>query len=120
MLDSYNNNGGAVVVMQWTSDYIKMWLFPKNKPIPASLQNINTMPDVCEFGLPDAAFYGCNFNEYFSEQQLVFTNTFCGDYAGASGVYPQGTSQCPNSCSTQVQDNPSSYSTSYVLSRSLA
>ena len=80
LMDNFNSIGGGIQVMQWTSDYIKMWFFPRNKPIPASLQTTTTMPDVCQFGRPDAVFNGCSFNQYFAQHSIVFSNTFCGDW----------------------------------------
>jgi hypothetical protein len=78
-MDSFNANGGGMYVTQWTSTYINIWFFPRNN-IPQSIQSPSTTPDVCQFGRPDASFTGCNFDKYFANQQLVITNTFCGDW----------------------------------------
>jgi hypothetical protein len=109
MMNDFNSASGGVHVMQWTDNGIRMWLFNRNN-IPPSIQNKNTMPNVCEFGTPDAYFTGCNFNSNFASNHLVFTNTFCGDWAGASGVFP--TAQCGNDCPTYVANNPTAYAQS--------
>jgi hypothetical protein len=79
--DNFNDVGGGVIVMQWTSNNIKVWSFQRDN-IPASLQSASATPNICEFGRPDATFTGngCNFDSNFAQQQLVFTNTFCGDW----------------------------------------
>jgi hypothetical protein len=79
LMNAFNQIGGGVQVMQWTNNNIKMWFFERGN-IPGSLTNTATMPDVCEFGQPDAVFNGCDFPEYFAEHSIVFSNTFCGDY----------------------------------------
>jgi hypothetical protein len=117
--DNFNSIGGGVIVMQWTSTHINMWNFPRNN-IPPSLQSTTTMPNKCEFGRPDATFYGCNWNTWMKSHQIVFTNTFCGDFAGADGVYPAGTAACPSSCTDQVGNNPSDYADSYWQVNSLS
>jgi hypothetical protein len=79
--DGFNNIGGGVIAMQWTSAYIKIWFFPRNN-IPSSLQSASSSPDICQFGRPDATYQGdgCSFDSNFAQQQIVFTNTFCGDW----------------------------------------
>lgn len=79
--DGFNARGGGVVVMQWTSAAIKVWNFARNN-IPPSLQSASSSPNICEFGRPDALFVGngCDFDANFASQQLMFTNTFCGDW----------------------------------------
>jgi hypothetical protein len=79
LMNAFNQIGGGVQVMQWTDNNIKMWFFERGN-LPGSLTNTATMPDVCQFGRPDAVFNGCDFPEYFADHSIVFTNTFCGDY----------------------------------------
>ncbi|KAF2669788.1 hypothetical protein BT63DRAFT_453973 [Microthyrium microscopicum] len=110
--DNFNSYGGGVQVMQWTSDYIKMWFFERNN-IPASLKAGSTVePNICEFGRPDATFNGCNFDTNFSAHQIIIDQTFCGDFAAQTDVYAQNSAQCPQDCVTMVQNNPSNYASS--------
>jgi hypothetical protein len=78
-MNNFNNVGGGVVVTQWTTNNIKIWIFARNN-IPPSIVDPNSEPNVCEFGRPDATFAGCNFAQDMTNQQLVITNTFCGDW----------------------------------------
>ena len=88
--DAFNSNGGGIYAMEWDSDAIKMWFFPRGSAIPASLST--SEPDTSEFGIPAANFKGdCNIDQRFKDQRFIFTNTFCGDWAG--NVYAQ--SECP-------------------------
>lgn len=76
----FNANGGGVYAMEWTSDFIKMWFFPRGK-IPASITA--DKPDTKEFGTPTANFQGgCKFDERFINHHFIFDTTFCGDWAG--------------------------------------
>jgi hypothetical protein len=85
----FNAIGGGVYAMQWTSDFIKVWFFPRPE-IPADI--INRAPDPSGWGLPAADLIGTgdNIDEHFVDHAIVFDNTFCGDYAGAPGVWNTG------------------------------
>ena len=77
---TFNNEGGGVYAMEWTSQYIRTWFF-KRASVPASI--INGRPDPSTFGTPDANFEGgCDIDSHFGNHQIVFDITFCGDYAG--------------------------------------
>jgi hypothetical protein len=82
----FNAIGGGVYAMQWTSDFIKVWFFPRSE-IPADI--INMVPDPSGWGLPAADLVGTgdNIDAHFVDHAIVFDNTFCGDYAGAPGVW---------------------------------
>ncbi|KAF2098069.1 glycoside hydrolase family 16 protein, partial [Rhizodiscina lignyota] len=109
--DGFNDIKGGVYAMQWTSQFIKIWFFPRDS-IPDSISR--GAPEVSEFGTPQANFHGsCDIDEHFKKHRIVFDTTFCGDFAGS--VYHQST--CPQvegmdsmgSCIDYVKNNPSDY-----------
>ena len=81
----FNDIGGGVYAMQWTSDFIKVWFFPRGS-IPSDLDN--KAPDPSGWGLPAAYFQGsCSIDAHFVNHSIVFDNTFCGAYAGLPSVW---------------------------------
>lgn len=67
----FNANGGGVYAMEWTSDFIKIWFFPREH-IPATIRASKT-PDVSTFGTPAANFQGgCDIDTYLSNMSLIF------------------------------------------------
>lgn len=70
--DPFNANGGGVYAMQWTSSFIKIFFFPRNK-IPADIKSGN--PDPTKWGLPagnfDSKYGNCNIDKAFEAQTIV-------------------------------------------------
>ncbi|THW19959.1 hypothetical protein D6D25_06944 [Aureobasidium pullulans] len=89
--DGFNANGGGVYAMQWTSEFMKVWFFPRNG-IPASITSGSPSPAL-DFGTPVGNFDGgsCDIDSHFINHRMIFDTTFCGDWAGS--VYDQTT--CP-------------------------
>ena len=86
----FNANGGGVYAMEWTSQAIQVWIFPRDA-IPTSITAGE--PDPITFGLPVANFAGsCDIDTHFYNHSLLFNIDFCGQWAGntfASGSCPQ-------------------------------
>lgn len=69
--DSFNKIGGGVYIMEWTSDFIKIWHFPRPL-IPIDIEKGRPSPN--SWGKPLANFVGqCDFNQEFLNQ-AVFLN----------------------------------------------
>ncbi|KAJ4344972.1 hypothetical protein N0V95_006050 [Ascochyta clinopodiicola] len=111
----FNANEGGYYVTEWQADGIKIWFFPRGSA-PKSLQT--SEPDTSEFGTPNANFQGdCDIEKRFMDQRFIFTNTFCGDWAG--NVYAN--SGCPmysglsgmDSCKRYVAENPAVFKDAY-------
>lgn len=110
----FNTAVGGVYAMEWTSQSIKIWFFPRNK-IPASITA--NAPDTSAFGTPNSNFQGaCDIDARFKDHRFIFDNTFCGDWAG--NVY--GTSSCPqyglgsmDACKKYVAENPAAFQNSF-------
>lgn len=98
--------------MEWTKDSeIRAFYFPRNS-VPSDLTGHTPNPD--SWGLPYARFQiGDNCpSSHFVDHNIIFDNTFCGDWAGA--VF---NSQCATStsCTDFVKWNPSEFRDAYWL-----
>jgi hypothetical protein len=118
---SFNAIGGGVYAMEWTSQAIKVWFFPRNA-IPSSIKS--GAPNVSQFGTPAGNFHGsCNIDKHFKSHSFTFGINFCGDWAGNE----YQTSGCPMyrgldkiySCVQYVGQNPSAFKDAYWLINSL-
>ena len=77
--DGFNNNGGGVYAMEWTSSAINIWFWPHDST-PGDAYSSNPNPG--GWGVPTANFQGgsnCNIDSHFSNNNLIFDTTFCGD-----------------------------------------
>jgi hypothetical protein len=105
----FNKNGGGVYVTEWTSDFIKIWFFPRGQ-IPADIQS----------GSPTSLFTG-NFDidTHFKDLRLVFDTTFCGDFAGEAFSSSPTCASKAATCDEFVQNNPSAFAEAYWLVNSV-
>ncbi|CCG81318.1 Probable glycosidase C21B10.07 [Taphrina deformans PYCC 5710] len=115
----FNEDGGAVVVMEWTSSVIRMWTF-KRDSIPFDLAVDAPHPDIdiAKWGLPDAVFEStqCDIDGIFRDHVIIINTTFCGDWAGT--VYAAST--CPGSnCVSFVSSHPEAFEQAYWAIKSL-
>lgn len=120
---SMNNNGGGVYAMEWTSDYIKIYFFPRDS-IPVDITTGN--PDPSGWGTPTANFesqYGdCDIDGHFPAQTIYFDTDFCGAEAGGD-AWTQWTSCSTDTgvgtCEEYVAANPEAFSEAYWLVNSV-
>lgn len=79
---NFNSNDGGVYAMEWTSDAISMWFFPRGK-IPTDVDGNN--PDPSTWGKPMAQFKGaCDIDQTVDEQHLV-SSSACLIFAEFNG-----------------------------------
>lgn len=78
----FNQGGGGVYAMQWTSESILIWNWPRSE-VPDDIDNKS--PDPGSWGLPAAqlAVGNCTVDQHFQSHKIVFDTTFCGEYAGS-------------------------------------
>jgi hypothetical protein len=69
------------------------------------------VPDPSTWGLPQANFQGsCNIDSFFSEHQIVFDNTFCGNWAGNVWTTDPVCGELQTStCEYYVAENPGAF-----------
>jgi hypothetical protein len=107
----FNAAGGGVYATEWTSDAISIWFFPRGN-IPSDVDGPN--PDPSTWGRPAAQFGGaCELDTHVKDQQLVFTNTFCGDWAGQVWANDATCAPRGSSCDAYVRDNPAAFAEAY-------
>jgi LysM repeat protein len=113
----FNAVGGGTYAMQWAGSGIYVWFWERGtEPYAVTTDP----PNVAAWGQPLVTFTGdgCDFNTYFSQQNLIFDTTFCGAWAGA--VWSQG--QCAglaDTCTDYVANNPAAFTDAYWLINSV-
>jgi len=105
----FNAAGGGVYVMEWTTNFIRTFYFPRNS-IPSDIAAGNPQPNT--WGKPYAHFAlgaACPVSHFVAES-IVINLTFCGDWAGQ--VFGN---QCKNmgACAAYVKGNPTKFSEAY-------
>ncbi|KAI9781699.1 MAG: hypothetical protein M1816_002223 [Peltula sp. TS41687] len=113
----FNRGGGGVYAMEWTSQRIAVWFWPRDR-VPWDVQS--PQPDPSRWSDPVAQFRGngCAIDSYFRDHQIIFDTTFCGDWAG--NVW--GTSGClakAPTCNEYIANNPSAFKEAYWEVKSL-
>lgn len=74
-----NSGGGGVYAMEWTSDAISVWFFPRNGSVANQLSaSASTAAlDTSDFGTPVAQFAGgsgCSIDSYFKNHNIVIVS----------------------------------------------
>ena len=117
--DGFNNNGGGIYAMEWTSDYINVYFFPhSNAPADVS----GTAPDPTTWGTPTASFVGgstCDIDANFQNNNIVIDTTFCGTWAGAAWSSDPVCGPKAATCQDYVQNNPAAFTEAYWTINSL-
>ena len=105
-----NAIGGGVYATQWTAEAISIWYFPRGS-IPDDVLGDAPSPD--GWGIPAAKFTGgCDIENMFKEQQIIFNTAFCGDWAGAVWESGSCAKKAPT-CDEYVQNNPEAFKDAY-------
>lgn len=113
----FNAMGGGVYATEWTSEAINIWFFPRGS-VPFDIQNGS--PDPSGWGMPTSQFAGgCDIDQHFISQKIVFDITFCGDWAGQ--VWGQDSTCAPlaSTCQAFVQNNATAFIDTYWAINSL-
>jgi len=111
----FNNIGGGVYAMQWAGSGIYIWFFERGS-IPGDISA--NEPNIPGWGTPLVTMEGCDIDQYFANNNIVFDTTFCGQWAGS--VW--GSSSCSalaNTCEEYVANNPGAFQQAYWLINSV-
>ncbi|OBS19299.1 hypothetical protein FPOA_11023 [Fusarium poae] len=110
--DGFNAVGGGVYAMEWDSEYISIWHFPRGA-IPADIEA--KRPDPGKWGLPQSLFGGakCNVDEYFRDMKLVLNINFCGDYGEGTWASSNVCKALAPTCKEYVANNPTAFREAY-------
>ncbi|KAI1461555.1 glycoside hydrolase family 16 protein [Annulohypoxylon moriforme] len=113
--DSFNAEGGGVYALEWDSEDLKLWHFPRST-IPDNIIYGHVVgPDPSSWGPPHAIFGGssCKPENYFFNMSLVINTNFCGDYAGNIWGKADQCNQLAPTCEEFVANNPHSFQEAY-------
>jgi Glycosyl hydrolases family 16 len=107
----FNAANGGVYATEWTSDFIKIWFFPRGA-IPSDVASGNPNPSDA-WGVPNSLFQGSfNMDAHFQNLQIIFDTTFCGQWAGTDWPTSSCASLAPT-CEAYVTNNPSAFADAY-------
>ncbi|KAL0578182.1 hypothetical protein V5O48_003813 [Marasmius crinis-equi] len=110
----FANSGGGVFVTELAESGVSIWFFPRDV-VPDSISSNGSSIDTSTLGTPVANFPsgpgGCDVNQHFEPQNLIFGITLCGDFAGAPNVFSE---TCSGKCyNDYVIGDPSVYNNAY-------
>ncbi|KAI8723586.1 hypothetical protein NCS52_00214500 [Fusarium sp. LHS14.1] len=110
--DGFNAANGGVYAMEWDSDYIKIWHFPRGA-IPADIEA--KTPDPKKWGLPQALFGGskCNVDDFYEDMNIVLNINFCGDYGEGTWQSFETCKALAPTCREYVANNPEAFENTY-------
>ncbi|KAM0228977.1 hypothetical protein ACHAP5_011801 [Fusarium lateritium] len=110
--DAFNAIGGGVYAMEWDSEYISIWHFPRGA-IPADIEA--KQPDPRRWGIPQSLFGGskCNVDDYFNDMRIVLNINFCGDYGEGTWRDSETCRSLAPTCREYVANNPRDFQDAY-------
>ncbi|KAI2614661.1 glycoside hydrolase family 16 protein [Hypoxylon fragiforme] len=119
LADGFNEIGGGVYALEWTSSAINIFFFPRTGAIPADITA--GTPDPSKWGSPSTSFTGsgCDISSHFKNHQIVFDTTLCGDWAGKVFSEDPVCGTKAATCQEYVKNNPSAFKDSYWLINSV-
>ncbi|EXJ93458.1 endo-1,3(4)-beta-glucanase [Capronia coronata CBS 617.96] len=109
--NEFNAAGGGVFATEWTSDFIKIWFFPRGS-FPDDIVSSTPVPTE-SWGTPNSIFQGSfNIDDHFKNLQIVFDTTFCGQWAGEVWNTSSCATRAPT-CEEYVANNPGDFAEAY-------
>ncbi|KAI3400320.1 hypothetical protein diail_3701 [Diaporthe ilicicola] len=117
-----NAAGGGIYAMQWDSQAISVWFFPRNSTIQKKIASSNTTVDPSSFGTPLASFVGgstCDIDNNFKEHWITINTDFCGQWAGLKWSEDAECSAKAATCEEYAAQNPSAFVDAYWLFNSI-
>ncbi|ORY04943.1 concanavalin A-like lectin/glucanase domain-containing protein [Clohesyomyces aquaticus] len=119
--EKFNEGGGGVYAMEWRTQGIRVWMFPRNS-LPADISAVvssssnssnSAVPDPSTWSTPLADFPNteCDIGTHFKNQSIVANIDLCGDWAGRPTVFDTGS--CTGLCSDWVAFKASGFDQAY-------
>lgn len=112
---SFNTMGGGFYIMEKSSmKGISVWFIPRDSLL---LLSGEPLLDLVLLSTPDAYFptnENCDYSKHFDAHNIVFDQTFCGDWAGSESVWNASTcaAKAPT-CQSFVDNNPHEFADAY-------
>jgi len=107
----FNANNGGVYATNFQDSAISIYFFARGS-IPSDITDGS--PDPSGWGTPIAQFTdsSCDIESYFTDLQIVFDTTFCGQWAG--NVWSSGScASVASTCDDYVENNPAAFADAY-------
>lgn len=83
--NDFNTVGGGVFATEWTSEFIKIWFFPRGT-FPSDIASSTPAPSE-DWGTPNSIFQGSfDMDDHFKNLQIVFDTTFCGQVSVVASI----------------------------------
>jgi hypothetical protein len=114
----FNDIGGGVYAVEWTSSAISLWFFPRSS-IPSDITTGSPDPTSWPAATTKFSGSGCNIDQHFSEHQIVFNTDFCGDWAGEVWASDTTCSALASTCQAYVAANPNDFKEAFWLINSV-
>ncbi|EON97590.1 putative endo- -beta- protein [Phaeoacremonium minimum UCRPA7] len=110
--DTFNAVGGGIYAVEWTSDAIKIWHFPRTA-IPTDITS--KTPDPTAWGEPQSIFGGssCDVDTFFNDMSIVINMDLCGAYAANVWGVTDTCDSNAATCNEWVAQNPSALENVY-------
>jgi hypothetical protein len=110
---AFNELGGGVIALEWTSSTIQAWWFARTA-IPGDVTA--GTPDPTTWGAPTAKFNGgqeCDISQSYKDHKIIFNIDFCGDWAGKVWAEDKECSALAPTCEEYVAKNPDAFIGAY-------
>ncbi|KAI9794503.1 MAG: hypothetical protein M1833_000363 [Piccolia ochrophora] len=110
--EEFNRNRGGVYAIEWRTDGIRVWFFPRSS-IPTDI-SAGVSPDPSSWGtaLADFPSTHCSMGAHFANQSIVANIDLCGDWAGQQKIF-NADGACPGNCTAFVAANPTAFNEAY-------
>lgn len=107
----FNAQQGGVYAMQWTSNAIKTFFFPRGS-IPSDITSGTPNPDSWT---PVAVISNgdCNIDNNFKSMRIIFDTTFCGDFGDATWNNGCAARTGFSTCAAYVASRPGDFAQAY-------
>ncbi|KAK6842443.1 endo-1-3(4)-beta-glucanase [Apiospora arundinis] len=115
----FNAIGGGSYAMEWTSQAIKVWFFPRTAAMPQDVAAGKPDPSTWPAPMVEFSGPGCDIDSHFKDHQLVFNTAFCGDWAGKVWSQDAVCSKLAPTCEEYVANNPDAFKNAYWLINSV-
>ncbi|KAJ5780619.1 Concanavalin A-like lectin/glucanase subgroup [Penicillium paradoxum] len=120
--DGFNANGGGVYAVEWTTESISAWFFPRGSDMATQLINGGTADvNVGILGNPLAHFKGnsCNISNNFKSHNIIFNIDYCGSWTSNNFKTDSVCKALAPTCNDWVGQNPAQFKDAYWLINSV-
>lgn len=116
----FNGIGGGWYAIERNPSFIKIYFWERgSSSVPGDVKHPGSSVKTDNWGTPTAYYpsTNCDFSSHLGPHNIIINLTFCGDWAGDSGVW--ASSGCPSTCVDFVNNNPSAFDSTYFTFNSI-